>query len=108
MDKHLVQKVIRSSSIATELRDPDVAAIADIVEIREYKAGAIILQPGDDALRDCLLILGEGEAEARSNTGGILGNLKPGDLAGVISFVGGVFLRLARLLLLKQTAIFWC
>lgn len=89
MDGDLVKKVIRNSNIANELRDPDVSAIADIVEIREYKTGEIILQPGDDALRDCLLILAEGEAEARSKTGGILGNLGPGDLAGVISFVGG-------------------
>ena len=78
MDKDVVQRVIRSSSISSELRDPDIAAIANVVDVGEYKAGAVILQPGDDALRDCLLILAEGEAEARSKTGGVLGNLKSG------------------------------
>jgi len=89
VDIDAIQKIIGSSGIAAELRDAEVGAIAQLFEVRKYNAGDVILAPGNADLRDCLLILGDGSAEARSQSGTVLGVLKPGDLAGIISFVGG-------------------
>jgi len=89
MNTDAILTIIRSSGITAELREPETETIAQLFEVREYKAGETILAPGETGLQDCLLILGEGSAEARSKSGTVLGSLKPGDLAGIISFVGG-------------------
>jgi CRP-like cAMP-binding protein len=89
MDIDSIQKIIGNSGITAELRDTEVGAIAQLFEVRKYKAGDVILAPGNTDLQDALLILGEGSTEAKSPSGTVLGCLKPGDLAGIISFVGG-------------------
>ncbi len=89
MDIDAIQKIIGSSGIAAELRDTETGTIANLMEVREYQAGDVILSPNETSLQDCLLIIGEGSAEAKSKSGTVLGSLAPGDLAGIISFVGG-------------------
>lgn len=92
----LVTHTLHNSTLAEELRDSEIEALARIITVREYKAGETIVKQGDgkfdDELRDTLLILAEGEVEAIATTGGeqaTLHLLKPGDLAGIIGFVGG-------------------
>ena len=90
----LVLQALRNSTLSEELRDAEIDALANLIEVRDYKAGEAILKPGDNVnkLNDALLILGSGEVEATATTGGekvTLHLLKPGDLAGIIGFVGG-------------------
>ena len=91
----LIMQTLHNSTLAEELRDAEIEALARIITVREYKAGEIIVQQGDNSqseLRDTLLILGSGEVEATATTGGekaTLHLLKQGDLAGIIGFVGG-------------------
>ena len=88
----LVLRALRDSSLSDELRDAEIDALAKLITVRDYKAGESILKPGDTELQDTLLILGSGEVEATATTGGekvTLHLLKPGDLAGIIGFVGG-------------------
>lgn len=93
----LILQTLHNSTLAEELRDAEIEALARIITVREYKAGETIVRQGgenshDSELRDTLLILGSGEVEAVASTGGekaTLHLLKQGDLAGIIGFVGG-------------------
>ena len=88
----LVINALRNSTLSEELRDSEIEQLASLITVRDYKAGESILQPGDTALKDALLILGSGDVEATANTGGehmTLHMLQTGDLAGIIGFVGG-------------------
>jgi CRP-like cAMP-binding protein len=88
----LILQTLHNSTLTEELRDAEIEALARIVTVREYKAGEAILKPGDVELKDTLLILASGDVEATAVTGGeemTLHLLQPGDLAGIIGFVGG-------------------
>lgn len=88
----LILQTLHNSTLTEELRDAEIEALARIITVREYKAGEEILKPGDADLKDTLLILGSGDVEAHAVTGGeqmTLHLLQPGDLAGIIGFVGG-------------------
>ncbi|OGT00738.1 MAG: Crp/Fnr family transcriptional regulator [Gallionellales bacterium RBG_16_56_9] len=88
----LILQTLYNSTLTEELRDAEIEALASIITVRDYKAGEFILQPGASSLKDTLLILASGDVEATAITGGekmTLHMLKPGDLAGIIGFVGG-------------------
>ena len=90
----LILQALRSSTLSEELRDSEIDALANLIVVQEFKAREPILKPGDEnnKLNDALLILGSGEVEATVTSGGekvTLHLLKPGDLAGIIGFVGG-------------------
>jgi CRP-like cAMP-binding protein len=88
----LVINALRCSTLSEELRDSEIEQLASLITVRDYKAGEYILKPGDTEVKDSLLILGSGDVEATANTGGeqmTLHLLQPGDLAGIIGFVGG-------------------
>jgi CRP-like cAMP-binding protein len=100
----LVMNALRNSSLSEELRDSEIEHLASIITIREYKAGEFILQPGETALKDSLLILGSGDVEATAATGGeqmTLHMLQMGDLAGIIGFVGGNVLQISATIVAK-------
>ena len=100
----LILQALRNSSLSEELRDSEIDALAKIITVRDYKAGESILKPGDDTLKDTLLILGSGEVEATATTGGekvTLHLLKPGDLAGIIGFVGGSSMQISATVVAK-------
>jgi CRP-like cAMP-binding protein len=84
---------LRKSTLAEELRDSEIDMLARIITVRDFKAGETIVRPGQSSdLKDSLLILGSGEVEADAivdNEKVRLHLLKPGDLAGIIGFVGG-------------------
>ena len=88
----LILQTLHNSTLTEELRDAEIEALARIMIVREYKAGETVLKPGDVELKDTLLILASGDVEATATTGGeqmTLHLLQPGDLAGIIGFVGG-------------------
>ena len=104
----LILQALRNSSLSEELRDSEIDALAALIVVRNYKAGEAILQPGDDALKDTLLILGSGEVEATATTGGekvTLHLLKPGDLAGIIGFVGGSAMQISATVVAKTDSL---
>lgn len=87
----LVIDTLRISAITEELNDAEVGILSELFEVRDYKTGEIITQPGD-AQPDNLYILARGDIEVKIKSGSeeaIIHVLKPGDLAGIITFVGG-------------------
>ncbi len=87
----LVMDTLRTSTITEELSDDEVRIIEGLFEVQDYKSGDIIVQPGDKQ-PDNLYILAHGDIEVKIESEGkqsIIHVLKPGDLAGIITFVGG-------------------
>jgi CRP/FNR family cyclic AMP-dependent transcriptional regulator len=87
----LVMDTLRTSSITEELSDAEVKIIEGLFEVKDYKSGQIIVQPGDKQA-DNLYILAHGDIEVKIESGNektTIHVLKPGDLAGIITFVGG-------------------
>ena len=88
----LILQTLRNSTLTEELRDAEIEALAGIITVHDYKKGEFLLQPGDSRLKNALMILATGEVEANATIGGekaTLHLLQPGDLAGIITFVGG-------------------
>ena len=87
----LVLDTLRISTITEELSDAEIEIIAGLFEVQDYKAGQVIVRPGDKQ-PDNLYILAHGDIEVKIESSGedsTIHVLKPGDLAGIITFVGG-------------------
>lgn len=87
----LIIDTLKSSTITEELSDAEVEILASLFEVRDYKAGAAIVKQGDEN-PDNLYILAHGDIEVKIKSGteeSTIYILKPGDLAGIINFVGG-------------------
>mgnify|MGYP001599369693 CR=1 FL=1 len=87
----LVIDTLRISTITEELCDAEVEILAGLFEVKDYKAGQVIVRPGDEH-PDNLYILAHGDIEVKIESSGedsTIHVLKPGDLAGIITFVGG-------------------
>ena len=102
----LVTDTLRTSPIAEELGDTELEIIAGLFKIQSYKPGEIIVQPGDHQ-PDNLYILAQGEIQVKiqsSEGEASIYILKPGDLAGIITFVGGAPSQHSATLLAKGDA----
>ncbi|MDZ4201310.1 MAG: cyclic nucleotide-binding domain-containing protein [Gallionella sp.] len=87
----LVIDTLRTSPITEELSDAEVEILAALFEVYEYKSGETIVQPGAEQ-PDNLYILAHGDIEVKIQSGegeSTIHVLKPGELAGMITFVGG-------------------
>lgn len=88
----LILKTLHLTPLTEELRDSEIEILAGIMTIQRYKAGDLIVEPGQNPLGESLMILAEGEAEIHAMVGDepmTLQLKKPGDLASIISFVAG-------------------
>src|SRR3989338_2495233 len=96
----LVIDTLRTSTITEELNDSEVEIISKLFEIQDYKAGQAIVRPGVDQ-PDNLYILAHGEIEVKiqsSEGEAAIHVLKPGDLAGIITFAGGTSAHVSAIL----------
>ena len=87
----LVIDTLRTSTITEELSDAEVEILAGLFEVKDYKSGEAITTPSDEK-NDNLFILAHGDIEVKIQSGNdeaTIHILKPGDLAGIITFVGG-------------------
>ncbi len=87
----LVIDTLRTSPVTEELSEAEVEILAELFEVQEYNAGDVIVQPGNDQ-SDNLYILASGEIDVKIQSGSeesVVHVLKPGDLAGMITFAGG-------------------
>ena len=100
----LILQTLRNSTLTEELRDAEIEALASIITVHEYQKGEFLLQPGDSRLKNALMILATGEVEATATIGGekaTLHLLQPGDLAGIITFVGGTAAQISATVVAK-------
>lgn len=88
----LILQTLNNSNLTEELRDAEIETLGRLFEVREFKKGASLLRPGEEQLKNSLIVLASGEVEATATLGGeqaTLHLLQPGDLAGIITFAGG-------------------
>jgi CRP-like cAMP-binding protein len=88
----LILQTLHSSTLTEELRDAEIESLGQLFEVMDFKAGQALLKPGEERLKSTLIVLANGEVEATAHVGGeqaTLHLLQPGDLAGIITFVGG-------------------
>jgi len=88
----MILQTLHNSTLTEELRDAEIETLAKLFEVREFKAGESLLRPGEEKLKNSLVMLASGEVEATATIGNeqaTLHLLQPGDLAGIITFVGG-------------------
>lgn len=106
MTEHeLILSTLHNSNLTEELRDAEIEALANIMSVHEYKAGEYLLRPGDMRLNKTLMVLAAGEAEATATVAGenvTLHLLQPGDIAGIITFVGGDVTQISATVLVKK------
>jgi CRP-like cAMP-binding protein len=87
----LVMNTLRTSTITEELSDAEVEILSGLFRVQDFKSGEVIVRPGDEQ-PDNLYILAHGDIAVKIESGNeesTIHVLKPGDLAGIISFVGG-------------------
>lgn len=88
----LVADTLRTSTVTDELGDSEVDFIAGLFDVQNYHSGEIIVKPGDMRPEN-LYILAYGAIDVKVESGDgdfSLHVLTPGDLAGMITFVGGL------------------
>ena len=86
----LVIETLRTSTITEELADTELETIAGLFEVQHCKSGEKIVKA--EGRQDNLYILAQGDIDVKiqsSEGETTIHALKPGDLAGIITFVGG-------------------
>ena len=87
-----ILKALHNSGVVDDLLEFEVTILAGLIKVQYFEAREFAAEPYDQLLNEALMILVEGEIEVRAlvNNEPVLLNLNtPGDLARVISFVGG-------------------
>ncbi len=83
---------LRISSITEELTDAEIEIFGELFEVQNHKSGDLIVHPGDKGQADNLYILARGEVQVKiqsSDGETLIHTLKPGEVAGIITFAGG-------------------
>jgi CRP/FNR family cyclic AMP-dependent transcriptional regulator len=82
---------LHNSRLVEDLRDFEVNILASLFSFQYFEAKELVAEL-DNSLKDALMILVEGEVEVNAMVGNesVLLHLKmPGDIARIISFIGG-------------------
>ncbi|MGA9666359.1 MAG: cyclic nucleotide-binding domain-containing protein [Gallionella sp.] len=96
---------LRNSGLVENLRDFEVNILANLITIQYFEVREIVAEPGHDALNDALMILVEGEIEVSAFVGNepvALHLAIPGDMARIISFVGGDMVHVSSRIKVKK------
>jgi len=89
---NLILQTLNNSTLTEELRDAEIETLAKLFDVKDFKKGEALLRPGEEQLKNSLIVLASGEVEATATLAGeqaTLHLLQPGDLAGIITFAGG-------------------
>jgi len=106
--EELILRALRNSRLVENLRDFEVNVFASLLTIQHFEVSELVAEL-DDSLKDALMILFEGDVEVNAMVGNesVLLHLKaPGDLARIISFIGGNIVDIsARITVRKKSAV---
>jgi len=86
-----ILNALHNSGLVEDLRDFEVNILASLFSFQYFEAKELVAEL-DNSLKDALMILVEGEVEVNAMVGNesVLLHLKmPGDIARIISFIGG-------------------
>jgi len=104
-----VMKALFNSRLVENLRDFEIDALAGLFTIQYFEINEFNAELDDDTLKDSLMILVEGDIEVSAFVGNEPVSLHlevPGDLARIMSFVGGNMMNVsARIKVRKDSAV---
>lgn len=104
-----ILKALHNSGLVENLRGFEINVLAGLITVQYFEAREFAVELYDHLLKESLMILVEGEIEvsAMVNNEAVLLNLQtPGDLARIISFVGGNMMNVsARIKVKKDSAV---
>lgn len=107
-DKRLLV-ALRNSGLVDNLREFEVNVLTNLIAVQYFEVKEFNVELDDDPLKDALMILVEGEIEVSAMVGNEPVSLHleaSGDLARVISFVGGTSMNIsARIIVKKNSAV---
>jgi CRP-like cAMP-binding protein len=100
---------LHNSRLVENLRDFEINVLASLITIQYFEISEFNAELDDDSLKDALMILVEGDIEVSAFVGNEPVSLHlevPGDLARIISFVGGNLMNVsARIKVNKGSAV---
>lgn len=105
-DKRLLG-ALRNSRLVDNLREFEINVLANLIDVQYFEVKELVVELDDDPLKDALMILVEGEIEVSAMVGNEPVSLHletPGDLARVISFVGGTILNISTRIFVKKNS----
>ncbi len=88
---------LHQSTLVAEFRESEIGILLPLFTSRRYRRGEFIAKPGVCELMDALLILVDGRIEVSARIEGEPMSIhlkEPGDIARVISFVGGNMMKI--------------
>jgi len=105
IDYEKIVGALLRSTLTAELRAHEIEVLVNLFAIQSYKAGEFIARPGECSLSEALLILVEGKVEVSAMVDGepmVMLLKAPGDMARIISFVGGNMLKIDATIEVKE------
>jgi CRP/FNR family cyclic AMP-dependent transcriptional regulator len=104
-----VLAALHNSGLVENLRDFEISVLASLITVKYYEASELVAELDDDTLKEALMILVEGAIEVSAFVGNEPVSLyleSPGDLARIMSFVGGNTMSIsARINVRKNSAV---
>lgn len=104
-----ILKALYNSGLVENLREFEIHVLAGLITVQYFEAGEFAVELYDHLLKEALMILVEGEIEisATVNNEPVSLNLEtPGDLARIVSFVGGNMMNVsATIKVRKESAV---
>ena len=104
-----ILKALYNSGLVENLREFEINVLAELITVQYFEAREFAVELYDSLFKESLMILVEGEIEVSAlvNNEPVLLNLEtPGDLARIISFVGGNMMNVsARIKVRKDSAV---
>jgi CRP/FNR family cyclic AMP-dependent transcriptional regulator len=102
-----ILKALYNSGLVEDLREFEISILAGLITVQYFEAREFPDDLHDHQLKEALMILVEGEIEvsAMVNNEPVLLNLEtPGDLARIISFVGGNLMNVSARIKVKRNS----
>ena len=96
---------LHNSRLVEHLRDFEINVLASLITVQHFEIKEFIIALDDEALKSALMILVEGEVEVNAMVDNDPVSLHlevPGDLARVISFVGGNMMSISAKIQVKR------
>ena len=61
---NLILQTLNNSTLTEELRDAEIETLAKLFDVKDFKKGEALLRPGEEQLKNSLIVLASGEVEA--------------------------------------------
>lgn len=100
-----ILRALHNSRLAEGLCDSEINVLTRLITVQTFEVRELVVELDDDPLKDALMILVDGEVEINAMVGNEPVSLSlawPGDLARIISFVGGNMMSVSSRIIVRR------